>query len=137
MAISQARLDDLAEDLTRVLSIPFKATSQGKIAFRDPLRVTDWSIPLVFEGHCRLDRGTLIPTSFAGHALWAGLRSSRRDGESRPWWTCSLTPAAAAAIVESIEDDEIEGWAVGVDVLLEEIEAGDELGTISEIRIAS
>ena len=57
MAIKQAQLDDLAEDLTRVLSIPFKATSRGSITFREPLRVTDWSVPLVFDGHCRCSTG--------------------------------------------------------------------------------
>jgi hypothetical protein len=137
MAIKLAQLEDLADDLTRALSIPFKATSRGTITFRDPLRVTDWSVPLVFDGHCRLDHGGLMPTSFAGHVLWAALRSSKKDGETRPWWTCTLTAAAATAILESVEVDEIDGWTIGIDVLLEEIEAEPELATVSPIRIAS
>lgn len=121
MPIKQPVLATLAEDLTRVLSIPFKATSRGKISFRDPLRITDWSVPLVFDGHCRLDKGGLVPSTFAGHVLWAALRSSRRDGDARPWWTCNLTAAAAIAIIESVEAEELEGWSIGVDVLLEDV----------------
>jgi hypothetical protein len=136
MAIKQAELEDLAEDLTRVLSIPFKATSRGSITFRDPLRVTDWSVPLVFDGHCRLDGG-LVPTTFAGHVLWAALRSTKKADETRAWWTCTLTPAAAAAIIESVEVEELEGWAIGVDVLLDEVEVVHELASVSPIRIAS
>jgi len=136
MAIKQEHLDDLAEDLTRVLSIPFKASSRGSISFRDPLRVTDWSVPLVFDGHCRLDGG-LIPTTFAGHVLWAALRSSRKADETRAWWTCTLTPAAAAAIIESVEVEELEGWSIGVDILLDEVEAEAALASVSPIRIAS
>ncbi len=138
MAIKQAQLEDLAEDLTRLLSIPFKATSRGSITFREPLRVTDWSVPMVFDGHCRLlEQGGLIPTDFAGHVLWAALRSSKKDGETRPWWTCTLTAAAATAIIESVEVEEIDGWAIGVDILLEDIELEQELATVSHIRIAS
>ena len=137
MAIKQAQLDDLADDLTRVLSIPFKATSRGNIAFRGPMRVTDWSVPLVFDGHCRLDRGGLIPASFAGQVLWAALRASKKDEDNRPWWTCTLSPAAAAAIVESVEVEEIEGWAIGIDILLEDDVYEPELASVSPIRIAS
>jgi len=136
MAIKQAYLDDLAEELTRVLSIPFKATSRGSITFRDPLRVTDWSVPLVFDGHCRLDGG-LVPSTFAGHVLWAALRSSKKDGETRAWWTCTLTAAAATAIVKSVEVEELDGWSIGTDVLLEDFEPERELATVSHIRIAS
>ncbi len=138
MAITQAHLEDLADELTLVLSIPFKATSRGSITFREPLRVTDWSVPLVFDGHCRLlDKGGLIPTSFAGHVLWAALRASKKDGETRPWWTCTLTEAAATAIIESAEVEELEGWAIGIDVLLEDVEPARELASVSPIRIAS
>ena len=80
MASKQERLQDLADDLTRALSIPFKPTSKGGIAFRDPLRVTEWSVPLVFDGHARVDRGGLIPAPFAGHVLWAGLRATTKGG---------------------------------------------------------
>jgi len=138
MAIKQAHLENLADDLTQVLSIPFKATSRGSITFRDPLRVTDWSVPLVFDGHCELlDRGGLAPSSFAGHVLWAALRASKKEGDTRPWWTCTLTAAAATAIIESVEVEELEGWAIGVDVLLEEFEPEPELASVSPIRIAS
>lgn len=136
MAFNQAQLEDLAEDLTRVLSIPFKATSRGSITFRDPLRVTDWSVPLVFDGHCRLDGG-LIPTTFAGHVLWAALRSSKKADETRAWWTCTLTAAAATAIIESVDVEELEGWSIGTDILLDEIAQEQELATVSPIRIAS
>ena len=138
MASKQAQLENLADDLTRVLSIPFKATSRGSITFREPLRVTDWSVPLVFDGHCRLlDKGGLIPTDFAGHVLWAALRASKKDGETRAWWTCTLTAPAAAAIVESVEVEEVEGWAIGTDILLEDFEPERELASVSHIRIAS
>ncbi len=138
MAIKQAHLEDLADDLTRLLSIPFKATSRGSITFREPLRVTDWSVPLVFDGHCRLlDAGGLIPSDFAGHVLWAALRASKKDGETRPWWTCTLTAAAATAIIESVEVAELEGWAIGVDILLEDFEPERQLASVSPIRIAS
>ncbi len=136
MAIMQAQLDDLAEDLTRVLSIPFKA-HKGSITFRSPLRVTDWSVPLVFDGHCRLDRGGLIPTTFAGHVLWAALRSSRKGDDNRPWWTGTLSPAAATAIIESVDVEELDGWGIGTDILLEDFEDEAELATVSPIRIAS
>lgn len=136
MATKQAHLDDLAEDLTRLLSIPFKA-HRGSITFRGPLRVTDWSVPLVFDGHCRLDRGGLIPTTFAGHVLWGSLRSTKKDDDNRPWWTCTLSPAAASAIVESVEVEELDGWAIGTDILLESYEDEPELATVSPIRIAS
>jgi hypothetical protein len=138
MAIKQAQLEDLADDLTRVLSIPFKATSRGSITFREPLRVTDWSVPLVFDGHCRLlDKGGLIPTDFAGHVLWAALRASKKDDDTRAWWTCTLTAAAVTAILESVEVAELEGWAIGVDILLEDFEPERELASVSPIRIAS
>jgi hypothetical protein len=136
MAIKKEQLDDLAEELTRALSIPFRA-HRGSITFRGPLRVTDWSVPLVFDGHIRLDRGGLIPTTFAGHVLWAALRASKKDEDNRPWWTCNLSPAAASAIVESVEVEEIEGWAIGTDILLEDFEAEPELASVSPIRIAS
>ncbi|MEA2827837.1 MAG: hypothetical protein QOG43_2276 [Actinomycetota bacterium] len=136
MAIKQAELNDLAEDLTRALSIPFKA-HRGSITFRGPLRVTDWSVPLVFDGHCRLDRGGLIPATFAGHVLWAALRASKKDEDNRPWWTCNLSPAAASAIVDSVEVEEIDGWAIGTDILLEDFDVEPALATVSPIRIAS
>ncbi len=138
MASKQERLEDLADDLTRALSIPFKATSKGGIAFRDPLRVTEWSVPLVFDGHARFDRGGLIPASFTGHALWAGLRRSVSKGEdSRPWWNCTLTEHGARAILDSVAEEQQAGWVVGVDVLLDSIEDEPELTPVSHIQIAS
>jgi hypothetical protein len=138
MASKQERLEDLADDLTRALSIPFKPTSKGSVAFRDPLRVTEWSVPLVFDGHARFDRGGLIPATFAGHALWAGLRRSTSKGEdSRPWWNCTLTEHAARAILDSVAEEQQEGWVVGIDVLLESLEDEPELASVSNIKIAS
>ncbi len=138
MASKQERLEDLADDLTRALSIPFKATSKGGIAFRDPLRVTEWSVPLVFDGHARFDRGGLIPATFAGHVLWAGLRSTSKGEDSRPWWNCILTGFAAQAILDSVAEEQADSWIVGVDVLLESIEVDSELASVSHInKIAS
>ena len=80
MAIIASPLDDLAEDLTRVLNIPFKATGRGTVVFREPLRVTDWSVPMIFDGHAARDGDALVPTDFVGHVLFAALRSTAHDG---------------------------------------------------------
>jgi len=39
--------------------------------------------------------------------------------------------------VESVEVEELDGWAIGTDILLEDIDAEPELATVSHIRIAS
>ena len=127
MAVNTAqRLEDLAEELTRRLSIPFQTTSNGTIVFRDKLRVTDWAVPLMFDGHVRRDHDALVPVDFVGHLLWPALRASRANRGERPWWYCTLTPQAAEALVEELRDlDERpsdEGnWIIGRDVLLEDV----------------
>jgi hypothetical protein len=80
------RLDGLAEELTRRLSIPFRATTEGKIVFRDKLRVTDWAVPLMFDGHVARDQDALVPVDFVGHLLWPALHASRTTRGERPWW---------------------------------------------------
>ena len=114
------RLDDLAEDLTRRLGVPFRPNGKGGIAFREPLRITSWSVPLVFDGHAAWDHGSLIPTDFVGHVLWAHLRSTVGRDDPRPYWHCNLTEGAASAIIEDLTDgDSGDGWVIGEDVLLE------------------
>lgn len=120
MAIKAIPLDDLAEDVTRVLNIPFRATGRGSLVFREPLRVTDWSVPMIFDGHAVRDGDALVPTDFVGHALFAGLRSTAKSGDGRPWWSCTLSQHAARAIVEAVEDTGDEGWLIGRDVLLDD-----------------
>jgi hypothetical protein len=125
MAVNTAqRLDDLAEELTRRLSIPFAATTSGTIAFRDKLRVTDWAVPLMFDGHVRRDHDTIVPVDFVGHVLWPALRSTRSKNGERPWWHCTLTRQAAEALVEALREederaDDDGNWVIGRDVLLE------------------
>ncbi len=127
MALShQHRLEELAEELTRRLSIPFKAAANGTITFRDKLRVTDWAVPLMFDGHARREDDALIPTDFVGHVLWPALKVSRTRGGDRPWWYCMLREPVAQALVESLQDDEEHPlddgiWQIGRDVLLEEV----------------
>jgi hypothetical protein len=136
MASKQERLEDLAEDLTRALSIPFKPTSKGALSFRDPLRVTEWSVPLVFDGHARFDRGGLMPATFVGHALWAGLRSSSKGEDSRPWWNCTISEHAAREILDAVAEEHHDGWVVGVDVLLDSFE-DEPAPSVTDIKIAS
>ena len=114
------RLEDLAENLTRRLGIPFRPGSKGGISFREPLRITSWSVPLVFDGHAAWDNGSLVPTDFVGHALWAALRSTAGRADARPWWHCNLSEHAAQAILEHLEDGATsgDGWVIGDDVLL-------------------
>jgi hypothetical protein len=117
--ISQ-RLEDLSEDLTRRLGIPFRPNAKGGIAFREPLRITSWSVPLVFDGHAAWDNGSLVPTDFVGHALWAALRSTAGRDDPRPWWHCNMSEYAAQAVLEHLTDhDTGDGWVIGYDVLLE------------------
>jgi hypothetical protein len=114
-----ANLEDLAEDLTRRLGVPFRPNAKGGVAFREPLRITSWSVPLVFDGHAAWDHGSLIPTDFVGHVLWAALRSTAGRDDTRPYWHCNLTADACTAILEHLaEDDHGDGWVIGEDVLL-------------------
>ncbi|MGH9280118.1 MAG: hypothetical protein ACRD12_18715 [Acidimicrobiales bacterium] len=123
------RLDYLAEELTRRLGIPFYPAARA-IVFRDRLRITDWAVPLMFDGHARRDDESVIPADFVGHALWPALRPFS-NGPGRTWWYCNLSPVAAEAIVATLqEEDEYpldEGWVIGHDVLLDEAFA-DDLG---------
>ena len=121
MEINPSPLDDLAEDLTRVLNIPFRATGRGRIAFREPLRVTDWSVPMIFDGHAARDGDALVPTDFVGHVMFASLRSTAKGGDGRPWWTCTLSDHGARAIVDAIEQNADDGWLIGMDVLLDDL----------------
>ena len=114
------RLDDLAEDLTRRLGVPFRPNGKGAVGFREPLRITSWSVPLVFDGHAAWDHGSLIPTDIVGHALWAALRSTSGRDDPRPYWHCNLTEHACTAILEHLaQDDSGDGWVIGEDVLIE------------------
>ena len=106
MPTQTVRLEDLAENLTRRLGVPFRPNNKGGIGFRDPLRLTSWSVPLVFDGHAAWDHGSLVPKDFVGHVLWAALRSTAGRDDPRPYWHCNLTEAAG------------EGWVIGEDVLL-------------------
>jgi hypothetical protein len=113
-------LEELAENLTRRLGVPFRPNSKGGISFREPLRITSWSVPLVFDGHAAWDHGSLVPTDFAGHVLWAALRSTAGRDDPRPYWHCNLSVDAAEAIIEFLTDDDTgDGWVIGEDVLLE------------------
>ena len=120
MPTTTQRLEDLAENLTRRLGIPFRPGSKGGIAFRDPLRITSWSVPLVFDGHAAWARGSLVPTDFVGHALWAALRSTAGRDDARPWWHCNLSEHAAQAMLDHLDDGASsgDGWVIGDDVLL-------------------
>lgn len=117
---TRQHLDELAEDLTRRLGVPFRPNSKGGISFREPLRITSWSVPLVFDGHAAWDHGSLVPTDFVGHVLWAALRSTAGRDDPRPYWHCNLSVHGATAILEHVsEGDTSEGWVIGEDVLLE------------------
>jgi len=119
MPTKTALLEDLAEDLTRRLGVPFRPGPKGGIAFREPLRLTSWSVPLVFDGHAAWDHGSLVPTDFVGHVLWAALRSTAGHEDPRPYWHCTLSEPAGEAIIEFLsEQDSGEGWVIGQDVLL-------------------
>ena len=118
-ATTTQRLEDLAEDLTRRLGVPFRPNPKGGIAFREPLRITSWSVPLVFDGHAAWDHGSLVPTDFVGHVLWAALRSTSGRDDPRPYWHCNLTEHAGTAIVEHLTGEDLgDGWVIGEDVLL-------------------
>ena len=120
MLTKTALLEDLAENLTRRLGVPFRPNPKGGIAFREPLRLTSWSVPLVFDGHAAWDHGSLVPTDFVGHVLWAALRSTSGRDDPRPYWHCNLGESAAEAIIEHLtEQDSGDGWVIGEDVLLD------------------
>lgn len=102
--------EDLAEELTLHLGAPFVATPEGRITFRQKLRVTDWAVPLLFDGHAGYTgdghggahSGGLMPTSAVGRLLWPSLRASRPQAGHRLWWTCSLRPETAAEILDHL-----------------------------------
>jgi hypothetical protein len=120
MPTKTALLEDLAENLTRRLGVPFRPNPKGGIAFREPLRLTSWSVPLVFDGHAAWDHGSLVPTDFVGHVLWAALRSTSGRDDPRPYWHCTLSESAGEAIIEHLTDEDSgDGWVIGQDVLLE------------------
>ncbi len=118
-------LEHLADELTRRLSIPFVAGAKGTITFSSRLRITDWAVPLIFDGHAAREREALIPTDFVGHALWPALTAAVDCAGERAWWTCTMTAHAARAILDTLQDEDEhpldEGvWKIGRDVLLED-----------------
>jgi len=120
MPTTTQSLEDLSEDLTRRLGIPFRPNPKGGVSFRQPLRITSWSVPLVFDGHAAWDNGSLVPSDFVGHALWAALRATAGSDDPRPWWHCNLSEHAGREIVDELSEIEPgEGWVIGDDVLLE------------------
>ena len=128
-AQQQQRLEALAEELTRALGIPFVVAGKGTIAFRDRLRVTDWAVPLMFDGHAKRKNDALVPADFVGHLLWPALHASRATRYQRSWWTCTLDAKTAEALAEALTADEepleTDGtWVIGRDVLLEDAYAG-------------
>jgi hypothetical protein len=127
MAVQHAkRLDDLAEELTLKLSIPFTPGGRGTITFRGRLRVTDWAVPLMFDGHAARDHDALVPTDFVGHVLWPTLKASRDGQSERPWWRCTMSVPVAEAILDALRDEDDhpldeDVWQIGRDVLLEDV----------------
>jgi hypothetical protein len=105
-AHQQKRLEDLAEELTRRLGIPFVTAGNGTIAFRDRMRITDWAVPLMFDGHAARDQDAIIPTDFVGHLLWPALQASRTNRRERSWWYCKMNARTAQAIVEALREDD-------------------------------
>lgn len=94
-------LEELAEDLTQCLGIPFRV-EDGMVSFPRPMRLTDWSVPMIFDGHVARRDDELVPVDFVGHVLWAHLDAWQPEGESRSWWSCRLPPPAAAAILDHL-----------------------------------
>jgi hypothetical protein len=126
MPTQSVRLEDLAENLTRRLGVPFRPNNKGGISFREPLRLTSWSVPLVFDGHAAWDHGSLVPTDFVGHVLWAALRATAGRDDPRPYWHCNLSESAGEAVIEHLTDEDSgDGWVIGDDVLLEQPAAGE------------
>lgn len=102
MFSSSNRPESIARDVSNALGIAFESSS-GAVAFARPLRLTEWSVPLIFDGHLAHRGGTLVPADFVGHVLWAGLRKladTPDPDDSRSWWTCELSAFAAQAIVD-------------------------------------
>jgi hypothetical protein len=126
MPTQSVRLEDLAENLTRRLGVPFRPNNKGGISFREPLRLTSWSVPLVFDGHAAWDHGSLVPTDFVGHVLWAALRATAGRDDPRPYWHCNLSESAGEALIEHLTDEDAgDGWVIGDDVLLEQPAASE------------
>ena len=118
--------DAIAEELTLRLSIPFKPGSKGGLTFRERLRITDWAVPLIFDGHAARDQESVIPTDFVGHALWPTLKATRAVAGERRWWQCTMRTPVAEAILDALRDEDEhpldEGvWRIGIDVLLEPV----------------
>ena len=118
------RLEELADELTRRLGIAFQAAGDGNIVFRNRMRITDWAVPLIFDGHAAREREAIVPKDFVGHALWPVLRAYRTGRNERQWWYCNMPPAVADAILDELRgyEDDTDGraeWVVGEDVLLE------------------
>ncbi len=109
MATEAHPLDDIADHLTRALNIPFCASGRGSLVLREPLRMTDWSAPMIMDGHVVREGDGLVPTDFVGHALFAGLRVTAGSDDGRLWWSCTLSQHAARAILEAVEDTGDEG----------------------------
>jgi hypothetical protein len=120
------QLEELADELTRRLGIPFQASTDGTIGFSGKLRVTDWAVPLLFDGHAARDHDSIIPTDFVGHVLWPTLKAVWSGRKERPWWYCTMQPHVAEALLEELRDDagddyEAGAWVVGEDVLLDSV----------------
>jgi len=118
------QLEDMADELTRRLGIPFQASTSGTIGFRGRMRITDWAVPLIFDGHADRDDDAIIPADFVGHVFWPTLKISRTSREERPWWYCTIPPRVAEAMLDELRGydegaDEAGAWVVGEDVLLE------------------
>jgi hypothetical protein len=100
-ATSPPSLEELADDLSQFLGIPFRPEGDF-LCFPRPLRLTDWSVPMIFDGHVARRDDELVPVDFVGHVLWAHLDAWQPEGESRSWWSCRFTPWAAVAILEHL-----------------------------------
>ena len=104
VAIPKDLMGDLASQLAEATGIPFVPDGDA-VTFPRPLRITDWSVPLIFDGHAAHDGDNLMPVDFVGHVIWAHLESTTAD--HRTWWTCRLPPAAARAILDDVEGYDI------------------------------
>lgn len=105
MDLSPDYLDDLAERLTRHLGIAFHPTPQATLESRRGMRIGDWAVPLLFDGHASDDDGTLLPVDFVGHALWPHLRAEDPEGGRRRW-SCTLPAQVVLAMLEFLTEGE-------------------------------
>jgi hypothetical protein len=107
-------LQALAAELTQYLGIPFEETHRATIGFRH-LRLTDWAVPMIFDGHVQREGEGLVPVDFVAHALWPHLHCGLRVRGRRPWWSCELGPAVAVALLEALREDDLpadDAWPV-------------------------